>query len=231
MSNFEHAAIVAELNGQIDAACNALRATTAAGDSAAARADDGLQTAIEATLGPSIDALNRTLLGVGIPFLIGPEEESLVSAARDVAVARRLYEQAQAAAVSTTAALAHLDDVIGETEAKRRAAVQACVAGDPSGEARKQVVMLAACLFDLRAARADARELASGVESGEALRKLCHATALLERRQAQVLARVVKQHIEHAEAATTAAYAASDRIGDATDRCLGAGAWAKLLAS
>ena len=37
-------------------------------------------------------------------------------------------------------------------------------------------------------------------------------------------------HIEHAEAATTAAYAASDWIGDATDRCLGAGAWAKLLA-
>ncbi|CAN7774831.1 hypothetical protein [Paraburkholderia hospita] len=209
MRNFEHAAIVAELNAGIDAACHAVRAATAAGDSAAAdaaradvsrlvndlqvaeemeavgRADDAtharddLRSASEAVLAGAIDSMNRALLGVGIRYLVGPEEEGLVSAAHNIAVARQRYEQAQRAVVETTAALTYLDGVIGETEA---------------------------------------------------LRELCIATALLERRQAQVLARVVKQHIEHAEAATTAACAASDRIGDATDRCLGAGAWAKLLA-
>ncbi|REG61552.1 hypothetical protein B0G80_4405 [Paraburkholderia sp. BL6669N2] len=196
MSNFEHGAIVAELTAGIDAACEALRAATAVCDGGAvkvakamisrlvndlqvagvmeaagrvddaARAKDDLQTAIEATLGPSIDALNRALLGVGIPFLIGPEDEGLVSAARGVAVARRQYEQAQAA----------------------------------------------------------------GVDSGDALRELCIATALLERRQAQVLARVAKQHIAHAETATAAAYAAAEKLGEITDRHLGAGAWGKLLA-
>ncbi|MFP3589206.1 hypothetical protein SCB29_37260, partial [Paraburkholderia sp. SIMBA_055] len=86
----------------------------------AARAKDDLQTAIEATLGPSIDALNRALLGVGIQYLVGPEEEGLASAARDVAVARRRYEQAQAAVVETAAALSHRDGVIGGTEAMHR---------------------------------------------------------------------------------------------------------------
>ncbi|TAM06390.1 MAG: hypothetical protein EPN70_05970 [Paraburkholderia sp.] len=261
MSNFEHAAIVAELNAGIDAACDALRAATAAGDSAAAdaartdvsrlvndlqlaeemeaagRADDAahakddLRSASEAVLGGAIDSMNRALLGVGIPFLVGTEEEGIVSAAHNIAAARQRYEQAQRAVVETAAALAHLDGVIGETEAMHRTAVSAFADGDRSEAARQRMAELAECLANLHAARVDARELADGVESGEALRELCIATALLERRQAQVLARVVKQHIEHAEAATTAAYAASDRIGDATDRCLGAGAWAKLLAS
>lgn len=261
MSNFEHGAIVAELNAGIDAACNSMKAATAAGDSAAvaaasadisrlandlqvaeemevagrdddaARAKNDLQAAIETTLGAAIDALNRALFRVGIQFFVGAEEEGLLSAAREVAAARQQYEQAQAGVVETAAALAHLDGVIGETEAKHQAAVRAFADGDRSDEARKRIAALGECLSNLYAARVDARELAAGVESGEALRELCIATALLERRQAQVLARVAKQHIAQAEAATTAAYAAAEKLGEVTDRHLGAGAWAKLLAA
>ncbi|TCG08847.1 hypothetical protein BZM27_09355 [Paraburkholderia steynii] len=183
MANFEHGAIVAELNAGIDAACEALRAATAVCDSDAvkaanaeisrlvndlqvaeamkaagraddaARAKDDLQTAIEAALGPSIDAINRALLGVALPFLIGPEEEGLVSAARGAAVARRQYEQARAVGVETAAALSHLDGVIGETEAMHRAAVSAFADGDRSDAARQRMAELAECLANLHAAR------------------------------------------------------------------------------
>jgi hypothetical protein len=88
---------------------------------------------------------------------------------------------------------------------------------------------LAEYLASLHAARVAAHERANGVEPGKALRELCIATALLERRQAQVLARVAKQHIADAQAAVTAAYAAAEKLGEITDRHLGAGAWAKLL--
>ncbi|MGT2471656.1 hypothetical protein [Paraburkholderia terrae] len=253
MSNFEHGAIVAQLNEQLDAACNELRSATAAGDSAAvaaanadisrlandigvaedlaaggrtddaACADDALRAAGEAVLASAIDAMNRALLGVGIQYLVGPEEEGLVSAACNIAAARQHYEHAQRAVVETAAALAHLDGVIGETEAMHRAAVSAFADGDLSEAARQRMGELAECLANLHAARVDARELANGVESGESLRKLCHATALLERRQAQVLARVAKRHIAHAEAA-------AEKLGEITDRHLGSGARAKLLA-
>ncbi|WP_433704445.1 hypothetical protein [Paraburkholderia sacchari] len=42
---------------------------------------------------------------------------------------------------------------------------------------------------------------------------------------------MAKQHIAHAETATTAAYAAAEKLGEITDRHLGAGAWVKLLAA
>lgn len=85
---------------------------------------------------------------------------------------------------------------------------------------------------DIAAARRqyERGELAAGLESGDALRELCIATALLERRQAQVLARLAKQHIARAESATTVAYAAAEELGEITDRHFGAGTWAKLLA-
>lgn len=260
MTSFEHGAIVAELNEQLDAACNALRSATAADDSAAvaaanadisrlandisvaqdleaggrsddaACAQDALSAAGETVLASTIDAMNRVLLGVGIKYLVGPEEPGIVSSAHDIAAAHQRYEQAQRAVVETAAALAHLDGVIGETESMHRAAVSAFADGDFSEAARKRMAELAECLANLHAARVDARELADGVESGKALRELCIATALLERRQAQVLARVAKQHIAHVEKATTAAYAAAEKLGDVTDRHLGVGAWAKLMA-
>lgn len=261
MSNFEHSEIVAELNAGIDAACDALRAATAAGDSTAAdaartdisrlvndlqvaeamevagRADDeahvkdDLRSASEAVLGGAIDALNRALLGVGVQYLVGPEEEGLVSAAHNIAAARQHFEQAQRAVVETAAALAHLDGVIGETEAMHRSAVSAFAEGDRSEAARQRITELAESLANLHAARVDARELANGVESGEALRELCIATALLERRQAQVLARVAKQHIAQAEAETASAYTATETVCEVIDRHPDSVAWAKLMAA
>ncbi|WP_211606161.1 hypothetical protein [Paraburkholderia nemoris] len=195
-----------------------MEAAGRAGD--AAHVKDDLRSASDAVLGGAIDAMNLALHAVGIQYLVGPEE-GLVAAAHNISAARKHYEQAQRATVK----LAYLDGVIGEAEASNRV-VLSCADGDRSEAAQH----LAEYLANLHAARVDAHELANGVESGEALRELCIATALLERRQAQVLARVAKQHIAHAQAATTTAYAAADKLGEITDRHLGAGAWAKLLA-
>lgn len=132
MSNFEHGAVVAELDTGVDAARTSLQAATAAAASAdvsrpasdpqasemeeagrasdAAHAKASLVTESSAIASKSVDNVNRALRRVGIAYQV-VAEWVITAAAHDMALARQRYERAH-----------EIADIVGAESALRIAA-------------------------------------------------------------------------------------------------------------